>query len=429
MWYPNDDQKKSAQGDGPASPHPSFTKVYPYICMCRDAYEGTEERVRDFIPGDEAESWSEWAALVKRTTYWGAFQRTVAGIVGLTFTDEPVLTGSERIVEWAKKDVSGYMEPLDDLAIQIATEVYITGRVGIWVDFNEAKGAPKLCVIRAEDIPNWAMDDRGLKRVNMTYDAIVPKGDWEYQTRKRVKVLTRETGVVETIIYEKDEKKQKWNEIERYTPVVATEPLPELPFTLIDITDGKGWRPGLPPLRALASMSFGIYATAAQIEKIAYHAGSPTPYIKRSNPNQDSHISIGATSVAELEQGDELGYMEASGGSIESLIKLQDVKTQQLVSLGARLLDVGSAGESGIALKVRSAAERGILSQTASALDRGITHALSFAAKFWKQPAPSWKTVKNFTGIVEDMLKQSNKEDKMIDLAADPEENDAVQTR
>lgn len=390
--------ERSRRRVGPAKPHPAVEAVEGYWRLCRDCYDGRPECITGYLPRDPDAAYGEWDAILARTHYWHAFTRTIQGVVGLTFAEPPELEADEAVTEWAEEDVTGFAEPLTDLAIRAATELYITGRCYLWVDWAEARQAPCIMLVRAEDVPQWRSDQMGLSQVSVcqtVYEAD-PEDPWGMVCVPEVRVLMRRESVACVSYLWRDD---KWVEAGVRMPTVRGMPLEDLPVHVLDITDNRGYDPGLPPLRGLAAANLAVYSTSAQIEKIAYAAGSPTPTLTRMAgvDGEDSTVRIGSTSVIALADGDSLDWVQADPGSITALRELAADKTAQMMALGARILETkATRPESGIALRVRTAAERGVMQQVAMALDRGITRALEQAAAWMGSPAPTWATSKAF---------------------------------
>lgn len=139
--------------------HPEYAAALPWWKRRRDLLAG-EDAVKAageaYLAGLDAQSDTEFAAYVKRASFFNATARTSEGFVGIIFRREVItkLPGTGPMVALvADVDMAG--GPLYAYAKRVVTEVIAVGRAGTRVDCDDREGRVYFADYKAEDILNW----------------------------------------------------------------------------------------------------------------------------------------------------------------------------------------------------------------------------------------------------------------------------------
>lgn len=374
------------------------------------------QRMRDAIAGDDAiqaagvrylpalsgQSKEEYAAYLRRATFFNATGRTSHALHGLIFR-KPATVDAPAALKDAFEDITMSGKSVSDLAEDIARELIDVGRVAVLVDFpavdeasapmNAAAAAasghrPYATVYLAESVLNWgvgrvrnasqlvfiALDETGL---------VLGAGDdpYEHKLVERIRVLKLdEAGLYVQEIHEKAA--NGWTLTSSATPMSNGKRLDAIPLVIgnaggltADVSD--------PPMLDLVDVNLSHFRTSADLEHGAHFTGLPTPWVTGYTVPPDMNyepghpdygkkadvpsFAIGSSTVWVLpNENTQIGYLEFTGNGLGTLKDLLDRKEQQMSVLGARMLAGEKAGvEATSTLEIRTNAETSVLATIA----------------------------------------------------------------
>lgn len=373
------------------------------------------QRMRDSVAGDDAvqsagqrylpalsgQSPEEYAAYLRRATFFGATGRTSHALHGLIFRKAAVVEAPASLLP-VFEDITMSGKSVSDLAQDIARELIDVGRVGVLVDFpavaegqtpsNAAQAGalglrPFASVYKAESVLNWAttrirnasqlaflcLDESGLVQGTAS-------DPYAYELVERIRIVKLDAdGLYVQEVHEKGA--GGWALVSTVAPMSSGKRLDSIPFVVAtsagltaDVSD--------PPMLDLADVNLSHFRTSADLEHGAHFTGLPTPWVTGYTARTDANgnavaekFSIGSSSAWVFPGADvTVGYLEFSGDGLGSLERLMDRKEHQMSALGARMLSGQKAGvESTGALEIRTNGETSVLAGIATTTSRAVT--------------------------------------------------------
>lgn len=391
-----------------------------------DAYVGQWTRVRDAISGQDAiyaksvaylprlleEDDTSYNNRLNRTPFYNASWRTVAAFVGMLFRKPPNVEVPATI-EKLLDDVTLTGVSFNSFAQEIALEDIAISRVGVLVDFPRqilnADGTmitlaeseslnlrPIMTMFKAESIINWHYGYVGnkfvLTQVRLSEIVVEPKTEFDYISKKRIKVLDLTDNGLGGYVYRQrifDEQNGKQLE-EDIIPIMDGKPLDYIPFYLIG-PDGAQTAVSEPILIDLIDLNLKHFMVSADYEHGCHMTGLPTPVISGVEQRFDNasglpiqqNYYIGSSAAWILPLHGTATFLEFSGQGLQAIEKNLASKEAQMAAIGARMLTPEKAGiEAADTLAMRNAGEHSILSAVAIAISTGLTRALETFVKW-----------------------------------------------
>ncbi|MEA3537603.1 MAG: DUF4055 domain-containing protein [Pseudomonadota bacterium] len=353
----------------------------------------------------------EWERYVKFAPFLGATSRTLDGITGLVFFNDPKVV-VPKTIEAINVDATGDGVPLRAFAQRVFSDVLQTEHTGILVDFPKADPnirnrrdedrsgrRPYLAHYPAESIISWRMGKvRGtlkLVEVRLCEEVEVQKDEWDKETVERIRVLQiadPENPVYVQRVFEARKVGEKGMFIELLeeatTPKINGKTLDYIPFWFINPIDQT---PSLsePPLLPLANANAAHYNTSAQLEHGLFYVAMPQPYVcgvdKEDLKDEDGKevLKIGSGVWTFPDHQAKVAYLEFQGQGLESLEKRLDRHEQAMAILGARMLAPDKKdAETAEAAQIHRQGEISVAAMTARSVSAGITDALRVCAEW-----------------------------------------------
>jgi hypothetical protein len=393
---------------GVRTTHPQYDKYAPKWQKCRDAATGesaVHAQGQIYLPKLAEENDKDFKARLDRTPFFNATWRTISGLRGMLFKNEPDTT--------IPAGIAGYLEDVDlagsamqTFAQEVVQEALTVGRVGVLVDYPQAatdEGVtvaeaarlgmrPSLQRYPAETITNWKVDRIGsasvLSLVVLTEQAAIEgKDEYCHDTETRYRVLDLGESEDEgTLRYrQRVFRINKAGEDEQVGPDVVPllngQPLNFIPFEIMGV-DCVGPKVEEPPLMDLVDMNFHHYRVSADYEHGCHFSGLPTLFISGFIPGEDSpKIYIGGPGANCLPDTQSKAYFVETQGDFTALrTNLEDKKLQMAV-LGARMLEQSKrAAEAADTVAQHRKGEESLLSAMSATLTLGLERALTWFA-------------------------------------------------
>lgn len=155
-----------------ATTHPTYDKLMPKWTRCSDAVDGQDairEKREAYLPKLGGEEELDYAARLKRSDFFNATWRTIAGLTGMAFRKPPVCEVPAAI-EPMLDDVNLAGKAVDKLARGLVEDMLEYGAFGLLVDYppmpdnvtaisaqaSEAMGQrPLIQYYEIESVYNW----------------------------------------------------------------------------------------------------------------------------------------------------------------------------------------------------------------------------------------------------------------------------------
>lgn len=374
--------------------HPDYKAFAPKVRRMRDVMAGQDavhDAGTDYLPKLQDQTADEYAAYVKRATWFGATSRTAEALHGLVFRKPSTIeqTGLDDILA----DVTMTGRPFDSFAPEVLDEVMTTGRAGVLVDFPSVVEAPSsigaaqtsgvrpfASLYTFESILNWRTE-RIANRMMLTLMVLAETyeeraDEFTAEEKSQIRVL-RLDGVYVQEVWR--EGASGWEIKESTTPLMNGRPMPFIPFVLCGAQD-VGPEVTKPPLLDMADLNLSHYRTTADLEHGAHFTGLPMLMLSGVNLDDGEEVRLGSQKAVVAPDPSAKGaFIEFTGQGLGSLEKLIDRKEQQMAALGASMLTPQrKAVESAQTHEMRSGQETSMLADIANTVSRALTIALEW---------------------------------------------------
>ena len=358
-----------------------------------------------YLPQPNASDTSDENALrytqyLARAAFYNATGRTLQGLVGAAYRKWPMLDAPGAI-GYVAEDVDGAGVSVYQQSQSALGQVLKLGRHALLVDYPTTdapasradmvtgKVRATIASIDATQVINWRAERIGAQyrltlvviaetRETVTEDGFGLSAEPQY----RVLRLT-EVGYT----WEIWRAGQKGIELAEGPFVVldgAGRPWDEIPFTFIGATNNDSSIDAA-PLYDLAEVNIAHYRNSADYEDSAYFCGQAQPWMSGLTEEWRDHLQqqgifIGSRAPILLPQGGQFGFAQAQPNTLAK--EAMDQKEAQMVALGARLVQPGSAVKTATEAQGEQEAEHSVLSLACSNVSEAYSKALGWMARF-----------------------------------------------
>lgn len=314
--------------------------------VVRDAVGG-DQALYEYLPhlnprDTSAENNERNAAYRKRAVYYNAVAHTLAGLLGLVFRRDP-RTELPAKLAYLLDNADGNKVSLFQQSQQVLSSVLQFGRVGLYIDVDEATNRPILKTYAPESIVNWNVGAKGLDLVVLAETAYEREG-YGWNKIQQYRELYLDGGVFLCQVWRKG--KKDW---ERFGPAIVPsvqgKALDRIPFQFVGSVNND---PGIDsvPLYPLARLNIAHYRNSADYEDSCFMHGQPQAFISGLTEEwrdylEKNGVYVGSRSALLLPQGGSYGFAQAQANSM--VAEAMRHKEAQMVALGARLLDQAAA--------------------------------------------------------------------------------------
>lgn len=399
-----------AKGTGVALKHRDFDSYALKWKRCRDVVSGQDAVHAGeilYLPMLKEQDYDEYLAYVKRTPFYNATWRTLAGFVGMLFRKPPILEVPSKIEKFLK-DVTMSGTSFQSFAQDCALEDLEVSRLGILVDHplqvQNADGSPvsvakaeelglrpSMQQYKAEAIINWKYEFRNnrntLVQVRLLEEHEVVIDEFQTKGETRVKVLDLIDNKYRIRVFREDDEEQIGDDI---YPVMNGKPLDFIPFYFVG-PDGTEGTLDDPIMIDLVDLNLAHYRVSADYEHGCHMTGLPTPVISGYQTEFDKNgaavpakFYIGSTVAWVFPNAEaKAEFLEFTGQGLDALEKNLARKENQMAAIGARMLAPEKRGvEAAETLAMRHSGEHSILAAIAIAVSQGLTKALKTFAEW-----------------------------------------------
>jgi hypothetical protein len=376
--------------------------------LVRDCLQG-EHRIKErrelYLPmpnpTDKSKKNKErYAQYLQRASFYPVTEMTCEGLLGQVFDVDPIIEVPDDF-DFIKEDATGSGIKLRQAAQMCLAQVLSYGRYGILVDYPDMEtvtrqdvqlgfARPILAMYTPFDIINWRVINKGAKTlltlVVFAECYVISDDGFEvkegYQWRVcRCDETTEWKYQVE--LWEEDGNDYVVREI--YSPTDANgNPLEFIPFTFVGSMNNDP-SPDQPPLYGIASLNIKHYRNSADYEDSVYMVGQPTPVATGLDKTWvdevlNGKMELGSRGIVPLPKGATftLAQVTANGMVKEAM----DQKEQQLVALGAQLIQPQNVSRTLGEAKMDKNTQTSILAKCAQNVNDAFTLALSWCGLF-----------------------------------------------
>ncbi|WPN21820.1 DUF4055 domain-containing protein [Pseudomonas marginalis] len=389
---------------------PEYTAAKYRWRLVRDVCKGSETvKVAGdyYLPRPNASDKSQdnkdrYDAYKKRAVFYNATGRTKHSLVGAVFRTWPTLTVPGAL-DYVTTDIDGQGVSVYQQSQSVIGHLLEVGRHGLLVDYaaveagtvskaDEQAGRARANVASypAESIINWKTRQVGgqhlLSLVVLREKIDVDTDDGfgsEQVTQYRVLRLDV-SGVYTQEVWEERSSKTEMT-VAPFAPLNgAGQPWRIIPFQFLG-SENNDTSIDDSPLYDMAEVNIGHYRNSADYEEAAYLVGQPQPWMSGLDEQWRDHIEeagifLGSRAPWLLPVNGACGVWQAQPNTVAK--EAMDAKKEDMVSLGARLIERGSAVKTATQADNDSAAEHSVLSLVVSNVSEAYSQCLAWMAEF-----------------------------------------------
>lgn len=405
-------KKRIAQGSGVKYQKGEYKKYLPIWEMIDDVCAGeraVKEKADKYLPMPNPEDLSKenkdrFRQYIKRAYFFNATGRTLDGLLGLVFREDPSIDLEPNLL-FLEKNCDGKATPLIQQARLAVSENIKKGRLGLFVDYPSVEkdknltleAKPIITLYTTENIINWRVEIvEGKKKLTLVvlqehYEPPPQSDDYFSENsflQYRVLRLVEGKYIVEI-----------WREgsESEFTSVVLNpknakgKSFTEIPFVFIgSVNNDEVVDP--PPLYDLAELNLAHYRNSADYEDSCFFSGQPQPWISGLTEEwvkliEKRGIYIGSRSPLVLPEGGAFDFAQADPNVMAG--EAMEKKEKQMQSLGARLLMDSSRVRTATEAQADVENESSVLSSISLNVSDGYTKAFTWLKEYIDGEKPS----------------------------------------
>jgi len=373
---------------------PEYKKFLSRWCMTRDCVEGSAEVKKGrtkYLPKPNPEDVSSendqrYDDYIERANFVGFTSSTLDGMVGMVFR-KPLEVELQKSIQYLEQNANGGGITLDQLTRGIVGELLQTARLGLLVDYPQApKGLTKAEVqalgltanileYPAEAVLNWQTTMVGsVKKLSLVVlkekSKELSDDGFSYIEKDQYRVLRLRDSVYYQEIWNDKNELQEVSEPRKSDGSRWSE----IPFIFAGARNNDECIDKA-PLYDIATINIAHYRNSADYEESCYMVGQPTPYISGLtqgwvDENMKNGVMLGSRRAMLLPDGGQAGLLQADPNQMPE--KGMELKEQQMIKIGARIIQDSTGQETAEAAKIRFAGQNSklgvIVGNTESAL-------------------------------------------------------------
>lgn len=334
----------------------------------------------------------------ERAIFYALASQTVTGMLGTVFKEWPTLTIPE-VLDYLKINCDGAGVSIYQQSQAAADAVIRKARCGLYVSFPRTYGevsqgqiqsgevAARIHLYEPEQIINWRLVPQGnstrLGLVVLKSGEEVPDGyDVGTVDVYRELYLNDMGFCVEREWREKEGTLEAGEEI--YPTDFAGKKLTEIPFTFVgaesndsSVDDSR--------ISGIIELNIGHYRNSADYEDTIFYSGQAQPWMSgitqdHINTLKANNMYVGSRNLLGVPEGGSFGFASAPPNPLVRQAMLD--KVDQMVSLGARMMQQGSATKTATQAAGEMEVQHSVLSLIASNVSEAYTRCLYWAMQY-----------------------------------------------
>lgn len=345
-----------------------------------------------------AENQARYKQLKKRAMFLNITGRTRAGLLGAVFRKTAELTLPTE-VEYLQENASGDGTSLEQLSKKAVGECLDTGRGGFLVDYPKVEAASGVSSMAdaakqralihfydAESIIDW--DEQvidGVKRlvyVNLAECvSVFDSAQLSRDTEKQNRVLLLVDGKYVQRLYKESDP----NPAGSMPTDKAGQPFDHIPFSFFG-SENNDADIDKSPLEDLADVNILHYGNSATVEESGFISSQPTLFLT-TDMSPDEFKKLNPTG---MRIGSRRGYNLGKSGTAtlvqaeatQLTLELMRDKQEQMVMIGARIVQEGGGNETAEAARIRYSSDNSILGTVAGNVSEALKRAILDAERF-----------------------------------------------
>jgi len=396
------------------STHPDYDAAATVWSRARDVLAG-EDAVKaggeKYLPRLDCQTDEEFAAYVKRASFFNASARTSEAYLGLMFRRPPFVklpadgAGVGRAMAVFQNDADMLGTTLTGYAKVVVGDAIGLGRAGTLVDWeDQVEQRTYVVFYLAEQIINWRVErvnGRNVPTLIVLKEQVLAGPDldddgFELRLVDQMRVLRLVPGDGEPVAGKRDyhcvvelwqpKKTQRrgakveWQLVGTRIPLRLGKPLPLIPFVF---HGPRHSRPDVDrgPLEDIIAVNLDHYRLNADFKHGLHFTALPTAWVSGFDKGASLRIGSSTAWVSET-PGATAGFLEFTGQGLTTHERAMDRDERLMATLGSRMLaDEKKVGETATAIELRQAGEYSILGNVALSLSESLTQVLRWV--YW----------------------------------------------
>ena len=374
--------------------HPDYDLLAPQWQRCQNAFDGIDAIKRspkEYLPALSAkQDEASYNRMLQRAEWSDAPEHTVRALVGAAMRVPPTIDGPQTLVDEFMGDMTLTGQTLESVVTDALRAVLITGRVGLYVDFDPEQQRAYLRLVQAPSITNWA--ERNDKTALTAVVLADQREEFDFAEftrtrtdRLRALQLTADGQYMQRV-FEAQDPQGASAEAKRFEQVSAATPLlpngqaaTAIPFVFAGVGSNSA-TPDKPPMLGLTDTSIALFRNSALLERALIMASGRWYFLADQLPPKEIEIYPGALILGSTIDA----TMDEFGGDAESVGAIREAmgdKRQTLAMLGAAMLQDLAVQETAEAAGIKAAARMAVLRLVVNAVEEAMNKAASFMAE------------------------------------------------
>ena len=337
----------------------------------------------------------------ERAAFHNITGRTKDVLVGIAFSKLPVLE-TPGSIEYVIDDIDGAGVNIDQQAHETLEEVLKLGRHGLLVDYPQTiapasradmdAGLIRAVTvgIEASQIINWRIERVGAKNklvllVIAESMIEITEDGFGQESVQQNRVLRLNEGNYTQELWRKDGKGAWYVYVPEFSITDGSgRPWDEIPFTFVGSVNNDS-RIDPSPLYDIAELNIAHYRNSADYEDGVFYAGQAQPWMAGLSEEwrdwmQEQGIFVGSRAPILLPEGGQYGIAQAQPNTQAK--EAMDQKEAQMIALGARLLQPGSAVKTATEAQGELESNHSVLSLAVANVSEAYTKCLNWMLRF-----------------------------------------------
>lgn len=328
---------------------------------------------------------------------------TKDGFLGMVYRKPPEVELNSAI-DYLVDNADGQGLSLLQLLQGVTSDVLEVGRHGLLTDFPPSAGGTqaqtaglkaKIVQYDAENIINWRtsiISSHTVLTLVVLVEEVEKVDDDGFSTKivKWHRALLLKDGIYVQQLFDEDDKIVAFKDEDE---VIQTDIVPrkadgstwdEIPFTFVGSIDNSP-TPDKAPLYDMAEINISHYRNSADFEESSFIVGQPTPVLAGLTQAwvddvMKDGVMLGSRSAILLPESGSASLLQANDNQMPS--KGMEMKEQQLIKTGAKVITDSTGVETAEAAKLRFAGQNSKLSLTVNNVERAVLQSFQWVAEF-----------------------------------------------
>lgn len=373
---------------------PTWRKADDVVSGAKAVKAGGTRYLPRTNPSDTSpEADARYEAYKQRATFVPITGRTLKSLIGAAFRKDPELEVPSSL-DYVKDDIDGAGISIYQQSQAVVGDVLAKGRAFLLVDYPQSEGGASvadMASLRAtvtryspESVINWRISKTGAKTVLslvVIKEQVEVVSGFEVEIEYRYRVLELIDGVYTVTIYDEE----GISIAEPVQPRDASGALwNEIPGTFVG-AENNDTEIDQGPLADLIDLNVDHYQVYADWRKVLFLAANPQPVVSGLDPEwrdwmESKGMMVGSDVTMLLPATG--AFQWAQINSQQPLREELNLMQQQMVAMGARLLEKGGAVMTATQARAENAAEYSVLALVAANVSEAYTKCLQWLGRF-----------------------------------------------